>query len=97
MLIKESYATMLESKEIFKVDVFSYAMTIYEIASGERPWGDIKESGNIVELVLNGKRPAISNDIPERLSELIQSCWYQTPSDRPSFNEIFDILTMSSK
>ena len=89
---ESSLSSDLQDNYTLKVDVYSYAMTIYEIASGQKPWNDIKDSNDIVELVLDGKRPNIVESIPDRIAELIEVCWSQKPADRPSFIDVLNIL-----
>jgi hypothetical protein len=37
-----------------------------------------------------GKRPEIPKNCPRRLQELIQKCWAQDPTLRPSFEQIVE-------
>ena len=42
----------------------------------------------IGHLVLSGQRPSldsIASDVPELIRTLIQACWHQQPTNRPSF------------
>jgi len=41
---------------------------------------------------LNGERPAKLSDIPEVISNLIESCYHQNINDRPQFDHIVEIF-----
>ena len=43
--------------------------------------------------VLKGYRPSLSADIPKNMQNLLQRCWSQDPNERPSFDEIFQLLS----
>lgn len=73
-----------------QADVYSYAMTCYEILTGcipfeGRPRTDYK-------FVLAGQRPQLPDCIRTDLKTLIGRCWMTDPAQRPSFAEIVRIL-----
>ncbi|KAI9352943.1 kinase-like domain-containing protein, partial [Obelidium mucronatum] len=72
-------------------DVYSFAMTVYEVLSGVQPFDDALFVDSIKLWVQRGERPDSQPDqIPEDSWEwsLIQACWNQDPTKRPSFEEI---------
>ncbi|KAI9334528.1 kinase-like domain-containing protein [Obelidium mucronatum] len=76
-------------------DVYSFAMTIYEILSEVQPFDDAIHPESIPKWVTEGDRPDSKPDqIPEDSWEwsLIQACWDQDPTKRPSFEEIIKII-----
>ncbi|KAI9338226.1 kinase-like domain-containing protein [Obelidium mucronatum] len=76
-------------------DVYSFAMTVYEILSEVQPFDDAKHPHVIPRWVKDGERPESKPDkIPEDSWEwlLIQACWDQDPTKRPSFEEIVKII-----
>ena len=78
-----------------KVDVFSFAMLLYEVGELNRIFPGIKDKAEKVhKLYAENARPTFTSKfctLPMR--ELITKCWAQDPADRPSFEEIFDILS----
>jgi hypothetical protein len=70
-----------------KSDVYSYAMTCYEILSGRRPFEGIPRL-QIPEMVRAGLRPSLPNSLPTSLSSLIECCWGGDVQRRPSFSRI---------
>lgn len=71
-------------------DVYSYAMTCYEILTGCIPFEGCKMS-DYTE-VLRGVRPPLPDYIPSWVRDLVQKCWHQDPSERPSFSAIWQEL-----
>ena len=77
----------------FKVDVYSFAILLFEIITRSVPFDGIK-SFNIPDLVIGGERPSppnlknFSEYKPKELVELMKSCWAESPKKRPNFVEI---------
>lgn len=79
---------VLESSAYSKAgDVYSFAITIYQMLTlnvpfnGENTWKVMRE-------VILGTRPPLTENVPDVYKELIESCWRQEPSDRPTFDQI---------
>ena len=75
-----------------KIDVFAYAMTLYWIAVGKRPWDSIVQLDEIEKLVINGSRPAIPQGVNPLYQRIIESCWSQDPETRSEFSEIVKMI-----
>ncbi|KAH9626175.1 hypothetical protein KSS87_017699 [Heliosperma pusillum] len=75
-----------------KVDVFSFAMILYEMLEGDPPMSSY-EPYEAAKYVADGHRPNIRSKgcIPE-LKELIEQCWAADMTHRPSFLEILKRL-----
>ncbi|KAG0625394.1 hypothetical protein M758_2G051800 [Ceratodon purpureus] len=73
-----------------KVDVYSYAMTCYEILTGLVPFEDYCKSDYSV--VIGGERPELPGDVNIHMSELLNRCWHAIPDERPEFSEIVEIV-----
>ncbi|CAK9856299.1 unnamed protein product [Sphagnum jensenii] len=70
-----------------KSDVYSYAMTCYEILSGLTPFEGIPRA-TLAEKVRSGFRPSLPKSLPISLSSLIECCWDGDVRRRPSFSTI---------
>jgi serine/threonine protein kinase len=70
-----------------KSDVYSYAITCYEILSGRLPFEGVRLS-QLLEKVRAGLRPSLPNSLPTSLSSLIECCWDGDVRRRPSFSTI---------
>jgi len=81
-----------------KADVFSFAMTCYEVVSGKLPYSSDLPRQSINKLVREGVRPELPKDINTRLSSLIQKCWRTEAQVRPTFEMIcFDLQELRLK
>merc|ERR1719210_2693972 len=73
-----------------KVDVYSYAMILFEIICREIPFED-EEPANVGRITQKGYRPdleAVPPDCPEVLHKLMVRCWDQVTDKRPPFTEV---------
>ncbi|XP_067017125.1 leucine-rich repeat serine/threonine-protein kinase 1-like isoform X3 [Acropora muricata] len=75
-----------------KVDIFSFAIFVYELLSGCRPFREYRNVMDIKKAIRRGVRPTldsseIDTQLP-RLEGLMRSCWNQLPEKRPCAEEI---------
>lgn len=84
-----------------KADVYSFAITCYEILTGETPYRSFESHKAISDFVLAGGRPELPDKLPKDLNNLVVQCWDADPSIRPSFNDICrniqHLLTLPAK
>ena len=76
-------------------DVYSYGMTCYEILTGHIPLAEIPS--NNYDFVCHGGRPEIPRQIKPWIKDLLERCWHQNPSERPTFQQIIDYLCEHSR
>jgi len=79
-----------------KVDVFSFAILIYEVVCRYMAFEDLDPDSARQEIA-SGGRPRLDPDIvppeaPAALLDLMVRCWDQDPSKRPSMSEVHDQL-----
>jgi len=72
------------------IDVYAYAVVLFQLLTGIIPFGGKISTFELGRRVLNGERPAIPNSIPVEFSDMINRCWDQDPSNRPTFSQIVD-------
>lgn len=73
-----------------KVDIYSYAMILFEIICREIPFEE-EEPAQVGTLTLQGQRPdleAVPPDCPQLLRDLMIACWEPDPKRRPPFRDI---------
>ena len=75
------------------VDVYSYAMVLYELISRRRPFQGLENKFEINAMVTEGKRPTFY-DLPDvkvrllTLTELMLKCWAQDARKRPRMIDV---------
>jgi len=78
-----------------KVDVFSFAVVLLELATRALPWPEIQFGSQFAERYQDSKRPSIPLGCP--FASLIQKCWAQKPADRLSFAQVYDELEVEAR
>ncbi|RGB39623.1 kinase-like domain-containing protein [Rhizophagus diaphanus] len=75
---------VINGKEyIFKSDIYSIAMLMWEISSGLPPFINHEHDYNLAINIINGIRPRIVSGTPVEYKNLMEQCWDADPSKRP--------------
>ncbi len=78
-----------------EVDVYSFAMLLWEICALDRPFNSIHTVEAFHDVVvLCGKRPSLKTDPlwPSSLKRLMSQCWDTDPLERPTMGEVKSLL-----
>ncbi|KAI8841657.1 kinase-like domain-containing protein, partial [Chytriomyces cf. hyalinus JEL632] len=77
-----------------KHDVYSFAMTTYEILGLQAPFSEEQGRANAKDWVKRGERPDPPNgiSIPDCCWKLIEDCWKQDAPLRPDFIQIMESM-----
>lgn len=70
-----------------KVDVYAFGVLFNEMLARRPPFAAV-DGGRAVQLAKAGQRPEIPLSVPADARALIQSCWHENPTTRPSFAQI---------
>lgn len=86
----ENYEKYSRTKPI---DVYSYGMVLYQLLT-EQEINNNESNIVCIEKVIRGERPKFPSDNSpsENWQKLICACWDQVPENRPTFEQICDIL-----
>lgn len=79
----ESFGT--ESSDIHARDIWAFGATLYEIITGDVPFG---QYGGVSQKTQNGKIPPIRNNVSEELKQLVYDCLALDAWDRPNADAI---------
>jgi len=84
----EDAASTNDSAALFtkESDIYAFGVTVLEIFTGKIPFSHKKNDSSVIFTVLEGGRPDFPDSLNEQkdLKELIQNCWDQEPSRRPT-------------
>ena len=79
-----------------QVDIFSYAMLLFELLAGQRPFDSLASIQGRNTLICKGERPLMSECNLEpsfpAMVDLMEDCWNQLPSERPAAREVRSLL-----
>ena len=76
-----------------KVDVYAFAMILYEMSEHIRPFKGMKIADIFKSVIEFDERPHLTNKTPQSLQKLIKICWDKDPNIRPTFLEIFEAFS----
>ncbi|KAK8888799.1 hypothetical protein M9Y10_033538 [Tritrichomonas musculus] len=77
------------------IDVYAFGMIAYEVMTGREPFSELPRLNAFIlsQKVYQGYRPPFTENVTKEMRELIERCWSQVIEERPSFKEIFNLLT----
>src|SRR4051794_17737029 len=82
-------------KSTFASDIYSIAMLMWEISSGQPPFSNYKHDFDFVMNINNGMRPKVVSGTPIEYQNLMEQCWDADPLKRPKIKtlhkKIFEI------
>jgi serine/threonine protein kinase len=77
-------------KYTFKSDIYSIAMLMWEISSGQPPFINYKHDDYGLAMdIINGMRPKIVTETPLEYENLMKQCWDADPSKRPDLRTLW--------
>ena len=82
-----------------KVDMYSYAIILYEIITGCAPFSGLKKDEFYVQVVNNKSRPEFDYDdygravtLRPQVQAIITQCWDPVSTNRLSSEQVYDII-----
>ncbi|RGB36407.1 kinase-like domain-containing protein [Rhizophagus diaphanus] len=73
-------------------DIYSIAMIMWEISSGQPPFSDYEIDYNLIIKIGNGMRPKIVSETPLKYIELMKQCWDADPKKRPDIKILSNMI-----
>lgn len=75
-----------------QVDIFSYAMLLFELLTGQRPFETLTTTQELNKAVSQGDRPLLAEGNLDPafpgMEDLMYDCWKQSAMERPSADEV---------
>ncbi|KAL6727940.1 hypothetical protein Aduo_009772 [Ancylostoma duodenale] len=79
-----------------RVDVFSFALVVWEVHSAELPFSHLKPAAAAAEMAYKRGRPPLPDQptaqFPAPILELLPMAWHPDPVARPDFSQIVTML-----
>ncbi|KAG2400007.1 Serine/threonine-protein kinase [Vigna angularis] len=75
-----------------KSDVYSFGVILWELVTMQQPWSGLSPAQVVGAVAFQNRRLAIPPNISPALASLMESCWADDPSERPSFGSIVESL-----
>ncbi|KAK5931083.1 hypothetical protein CgunFtcFv8_027262 [Champsocephalus gunnari] len=75
-----------------KADMFSYALCLWELLTGEIPFAHLKPAAAAADMAYHHIRPPVGYSIPKPISAFLMRGWNACPEDRPEFSEVVSNL-----
>ncbi|CAG8469564.1 6008_t:CDS:2 [Paraglomus occultum] len=72
--------------------VDNFGIIMWQVASGKKPFRDVPYDTSLAIKLCRGTRPPIMKQMPDCLKELMQQCWHDNPSMRPTSAELKEKL-----
>ncbi|POG81701.1 uncharacterized protein OCT59_012303 [Rhizophagus irregularis] len=73
-------------------DIYSFGVVMAELSSGKPPFYKRKHDGGLALEICNGLRPEFGKGTPEIYKKLAHRCMNANPNQRPTANELHEIL-----
>ncbi|KAH3756596.1 serine/threonine-protein kinase STY46 [Pelomyxa schiedti] len=73
------------------VDVFSFGLILWEMIARILPWSEFHQATVLLKKI-QGERPTLPPAHPD-ICDLVKKCWAHTPSARPTFAEVLNIIS----
>lgn len=75
-----------------RCDIYSFGISFWEMIARQRPFSEITDGMAISWQTHIGRRPPRIKSVPEPLMDLIERCWKNEPRERPSLEEVCEII-----
>ncbi|KAI4828489.1 hypothetical protein KUCAC02_022574 [Chaenocephalus aceratus] len=100
LLYEDGHAVVADFGEVFtqctrysvKADMFSYALCLWELLTGEIPFAHLKPAAAAADMAYHHIRPPVGYSIPKPISAFLMRGWNACPEDRPEFSEVVSNL-----
>ncbi|XP_012215238.1 putative inactive tyrosine-protein kinase Wsck [Linepithema humile] len=76
--------------------IWAFGVLLWEIFSmGGTPYSNLTLDSEVEDAIMQGVRLPQLSDVPDPIYEVMSSCWRNDPEERPTFNELTRLDTLS--
>ena len=78
-----------------KVDIYAYAITMYEVIMKKHLFHEITKAAELIRLIREGSRPTYEPGLEYqayKFPSVVIMGWAHNPNDRPSINDIIQLI-----
>ncbi|MFS7913201.1 putative protein kinase TKL-CTR1-DRK-2 family [Helianthus anomalus] len=75
-----------------KSDVYSFGVILWELVTMQQPWNGLSPAQVVGAVAFQNRKLTIPSNTPPALTSLMESCWADDPTQRPSFKSIVNSL-----
>lgn len=73
-------------------DIYAFGIIMWEIAVGNHPFGEVGFDVDLAFVICHESRLQSMEGIPDFYSELMESCWHEDPTKRPTSKQMCDLV-----
>ncbi|KAI3806683.1 hypothetical protein L1987_22597 [Smallanthus sonchifolius] len=75
-----------------KSDVYSFGVILWELVTMQQPWNGLSPAQVVGAVAFQNRKLTIPMNTPPALTSLMESCWADDPTQRPTFKSIVNSL-----
>ncbi|KAL7552124.1 hypothetical protein ACHAWF_015345 [Thalassiosira exigua] len=75
-------------------DVYSFGILMWEMFTLKYAFDGYSREKHYKEVVVEGERPKVVKSWPFQIKNLLNRCWHRTPSERPSFEAVCQLIQL---
>lgn len=84
----EQWGANVRGPVSFETDCWSFACSVLEMFTGERPWGNMTPEEIFKAVVIRHDKPIVPSELPPAVERVLNGCFEYDYRHRPAFHEI---------
>lgn len=93
-LLALAFAVLRSGRLSKAADVYAYGIMMWEVFTNQSAHAGCHSGAVVERVVLRGDRPPIPANMPPQYALLMQRCWAENPTNRPTFEQVVACLEL---